>query len=78
MSSPLYPIVIIISLNPGLERWATRCCMEGLFTIGMQGFGLSKVRGRNLVPSPPHIIQTFILSLSGLILYDIIDEDQYF
>jgi hypothetical protein len=34
--------------------------MEGRFTIGMQGFGRSKVRGRRRVPSPPHMMQTFI------------------
>ena len=34
--------------------------MDGMFTMGMQGFGLSKVRGRSRVPSPPHMMQTFI------------------
>jgi len=34
--------------------------MDGRFTIGMQGFGRSKVRGRSRVPSPPHMIHTFI------------------
>jgi hypothetical protein len=31
-----------------------------MFTMGMQGFGRSKVRGRSRVPSPPHMMQTFI------------------
>jgi hypothetical protein len=28
--------------------------------MGIQGFGLSNVSGRRRVPSPPHIIHTFI------------------
>jgi hypothetical protein len=37
--------------------------MEGMFTMGMQGFGRSKVRGRSRVPSPPHMMQTFIFGI---------------
>jgi len=35
------------------------------------GFGLSKVRGRSLVPSPPHIMHVFIQILPeiGLAVY---------
>lgn len=49
-----------MSRNPRLERWETRCSIEGRFTIGMQGFGRSNVSGLSRVPSPPHMMHTFI------------------
>jgi hypothetical protein len=56
----MYPRVRTISVNPRLERWETRWAMDGMFTMGMQGLGRSKVRGLSRVPSPPHMMQTFI------------------
>src|SRR5512136_2061592 len=61
MADPMYPSVTTTSRKPMFERCDTRCWMDGRLTIGIQGFGRSNVRGRRRVPSPPHIMHTFIV-----------------
>jgi hypothetical protein len=46
--------------------------MDGRLTIGIQGFGLSNVSGRRRVPSPPHIMHTFIVNVWCWIVLSIV------
>ena len=61
MTSLLYPVEIINSLNPWTQKIFIRCQIIGLLFIRTIGFGLSSVSSDIRVPNPPAIIIILIL-----------------
>nr|AIF07731.1 hypothetical protein [uncultured marine thaumarchaeote KM3_23_F10] len=59
----LYPVHMIISIISNFFRYSILRAISGMLLIGINGFGILSVSGRNLVPLPPAKINAFITNL---------------